>query len=122
MAEREVVWTNHACRAGGLTFAFGSGDLAEPGRVDAGLEQLAAATVRVIGGNQKAPTAVQVRGATPGRARRMEIVGPAPDGGRWVGHVIVFASDGRLHQAAVLGPTPAQEVVDTYFESIRVGP
>lgn len=120
IAAHDVLWTNHVCRAGRLTFALGSADLSDPALVAGGLQQLAAAASSDPSAKVLSDAPLALPGAMPS-ARRIQLYARRRDGEAWQGHVALFAKETRVYQATVLGIEARGEAVETFFESLRVG-
>ncbi len=112
-----------SCSAGGLTFGLARIDAGDGARIgplmqasrDALASNLSAA------GRIEAAGVVRVGGMTPHPdAGRFRVSGSAPDGGRLSAHAMLFVHRNVVYQATVLGPAPEREVVDLFFESIRL--
>ncbi len=111
-----------ACEAGGQTWGLASGELGDPARLTAALDELAAAAGSNVAANPSA-MAASVPGATPHAGnRRLRLDGRRPDGQPVRMQLAVFAHGTRVYQATALGDRLPDELADTFFGSLRVGP
>jgi hypothetical protein len=111
-----------ACTAAGATYAMGFADVAEPDRVDRGLDELADAAARNIGSLGSAGSGqLSVAGMTPNpRARRLTLAGQMADGVAVHESVAVFARGTRIYQATIVGARLDDAAVEAYFGSLRL--
>lgn len=113
----------HACTAAGTTFALTMADVRDVRSVGPALDELAAAAVRNLAARIDANEPAQVPGMTPnGEARRLLLSGQLPGGEKVIEHVVVFAHGSRIYQLALVGAQPATEVVQPFFDGIRLTP
>ena len=109
------------CTAGGATYALAFFDVAGPADVANALSGLRAAAARNLVVAEPAPEPVRVRGMTPNpMAARLRIDGRGPDGATVKEQAAFFAKGLRVYQASVLGPTLADEAVDTFFGGLKL--
>lgn len=122
LAAVPVEMTLLVCNAAGMTFAVAHADVADPARVAAALDELAAAAQR----NLRASTATlrsepaRVPGMTPNaRAVALSFAGRSGAGGATHQSALFFANGTTVVQATVLGERLAADAVDTFFGALR---
>jgi hypothetical protein len=122
LAGASVKLSLQACDGGGQTWGLASTDLADPARLAAALDELAAAAGANLTATPRA-TPLQVPGATPQPGgRRVAVDGRRPDGEAAQMELALFTHGTRVYQATVLGRQLPAEPVDTFFTSLRVLP
>lgn len=113
----------HACSAADATFALAMADVGDVRSVGPALNELAAAAVRNLAARIDADEPARVQGMTPNReARRLRLSGRLADGRPVVEHVAVFAHGSRVFQLALVGSQLTGEVVQPFFDGIRLMP
>lgn len=114
-----------SCSAGDLTFAVGRVETGEPERVSVLMRAVLQSTSDNLGtprgALQYGPAALAGVPVHPD-AGRFRMAGRAPDGKELIAHSILFTAGGVVYQATVIGLRMGPEVVETFFESIRVAP
>jgi hypothetical protein len=124
LADRPESMQLTSCSAGDLTFGIGRVEARELERVPALMRAVLEATAANLatpgGALPYGPAAVANVPAHP-NAGRFRMVGRAPDGKQLVAHAMLFTARGVVYQASVIGLRPEPEVVDMFFESIRIG-
>lgn len=112
-----------SCSAGGLTFGLSRVEADSPARVGLLLQTLSETlSTNLSAGAEPMPMGPA---AVPGAARhpnagRYRVAGSGRDGAPLTAQALLFAHGGSVYQATVIGGTLVAEVVDTFFESIRV--
>ena len=112
-----------ACETGGATFGLAMVELRDASRSPAAVAALRDAQ----GGNFAAEAKVAKAVVIPGADARPDMLryrldGRLPDGEAVSQHLVYFARGARVYQAAVLARKAPAEVVDTFFEGIRLLP
>ena len=120
LAGAPVVLTLQVCDAAGQTFGLAHAEVADPARVRAALQELAAAAARNTASKALRTTALQIAGATPNPAsQRQRLGGRLPDGKPVQMELALFAIGTRVFQASVLGEALRDDVVETFIGSLR---
>lgn len=115
-----VQLTLQVCSADGQTFGLAHADMADPARVQAALQELAAAAARNTAGTPLRTAPLQVPGATPNAAsQRQRLSGRLPDGKPAQMELVLFAIGTRVYQASVLGEALRDDVVETFIASLH---
>ena len=109
------------CTAGGATYALAFFDVSGPAEVASALAGLRTVAATNLGVAEPAPEPLRVRGMTPNAmAARLRISGRGPDGAAVQEQAAFFTKGLRVYQASVLGPTLADEAVDTFFGGLKL--
>jgi hypothetical protein len=112
-----------ACKAEDLTWALASADVTDPALVGPALLALREGTRANLQGQVVETVPVAVRGATPHDGQvRVRVQGRKQDGTATSARLIVFSHGTQVFQAIVMGARWPDGAVDTFFESLRVGP
>lgn len=121
LAQQRLRLLLYACKTAGATFAVASAEVDDVRRVGATLRELGEAAARNVGASPGEGRPVQVAGMTPNEhARRFDFAGRLPNGDSATEHVAVFARGGRVYQATVVGVQPSMDMVQTFFDAIRL--
>lgn len=112
-----------ACGLEAGTFALAHATLADPARVGAALEELAASARANVQGQVAWSAPADVPGMTPhAAARQWRIEGRLPDGKPVLLHGLVFSYGPQVFQASVIGERPDEALVKTFFGSLAIRP
>lgn len=115
--------TMRACQADGVTYALASAEVGDPARIAPALVQLKSIQVGNIGGTASAARPLALQGMTPSaEAQRVDVQGALPDGTPVRQSSAFFTRGTWAFQATVMGPRPAAEAIETFFEGLRFGP
>jgi len=120
LAGAPVALTLLVCSADGQTFGLAHADMVDPARVQAALQELAAAAARNVAGTPTRAAPLQLPGSTPNAAsQRQRIVGRLPEGKPAQMELALFAIGTRVFQASVLGEKLSEETVEAFIGSLR---
>ena len=120
LAGAPVVLTLRVCSADGQTFGVADADMFDPARVQAALQELAAAAARNIAGTPTRTAPLQLNGATPNDAsQRQRLAGRLPDGKPAQMELALFAIGTRVFQASVLGEKLNDETVEAFIGALH---
>ena len=109
------------CATKGVTFAVAFVDVADPTAVTGALAELRAVAVANVRAAAPQLQALNVRGMTANPAAgRLAAAGHLPDGAPIRVHAAFFVHDLRLYQATVIGADPPADVVQTFFDALRL--
>jgi hypothetical protein len=123
LAGAKTSMTMRACQAAGVTYALASAELGDPARIAPALAQLKSNLVGNIGGTAPAARPLVLAGMTPSaEAQRVDAQGALPDGAPVRQSSAFFARGTWVFQATVMGPKPAAEAVETFFEGLKFAP
>ena len=112
----------HACSAGGQTWALASADVIDPALVGRALDELLMQAAVNIGAASAPMLPLAVPGSTPhAGSRQMRMAGRLPDGRGIAETVAVFSHGTVVIQATAFGEPLADEAVQIFFGSLRVG-
>lgn len=112
-----------ACKADDLTWALAAADVTDPARVGPALLALREGTRANLQGRFAETVPATVRGATPHDGQvRVLVQGRRQDGSATSARFIVFSHGTQVFQAIVMGARRPEDAVETFFESVRVGP
>jgi hypothetical protein len=115
--------TMRACQADGITYALASAEVGDPARIAPALAQLKSNLVGNIGGTAPAARPLALPGMTPSpEAQRIDVQGALPDGAPVRQSSAFFARGTWVFQATVMGPKPAAEAIDAFFEGLKFAP
>lgn len=122
MAGQAAAMQLTSCSAGGLTFGLGRIDAGDASRVEPLMQATRdALTANLSAASAEATGSADVKGAAVHpQSQRFRVEGVTPDGARLRAHAVVFAHEGVVYQATVVGAAPASEIVETFFDSIRL--
>jgi hypothetical protein len=121
LAGSAVRLTVTACRAGSTTFGLAFADVVDPGRIGPALAELTESAVQNLSGRAEPPRPLSVSGMTPNpAAARIRLSGRRPDGAAIEEEIAVFTKGTRIYQATVLAPRLDREVVDTFFDALKL--
>lgn len=113
----------HACSAAGNTFAVSGLAMREVNDVTPAIQFLRDAATRNLGAGSAVAQPYAVPGMTPNaQAGRSVLGGHRPDGSAVTEHLLLFAHGARIYQASVVGDTPNEAAVATFFGGLRVMP
>jgi hypothetical protein len=111
----------YACSADGNTYALGALMLDDVRGVAATLADLRVAAARNLGAAAPTLQPFEVPGMTPNtQAGRATLQGRRPDGSAVTEHVLLFARGAQLYQATVVGNTPPDAAVSTFFGGLTL--
>lgn len=125
VAGRPVTMEMLACPAGGETYAVSFFDVASPAQTSGALAALRTALIDNLQSgvaDRTAPQAIglAIVGMTPNpEAGQWLVRGRRPDGTTLVARGAFFAHGLRIYQAAVVGPTMANDAVDPFFVGLK---
>jgi len=121
MAGREVEMVALGCEAGGATFAILTADLGDAARADEALAQWQRAALANLRGKpvRNQPFVPPGAVALPA-SQRIESQGQRSDGSAIRSDAAYFAQGGRLFQAVVFTTEPRPEVLQPFFEGLRL--
>lgn len=112
--------TMRACQAGGVTYALASAEVGDPARIAPALAELKSSLAGNIGGTAPVTRPLALPGMTPSaEAQRVALQGALPDGTPVRQSSAFFARGTWVFQATVMGPEPAAEAVETFFEGFK---
>lgn len=121
LAGQPVEMTLLACRAGDTTYALSHADVIDPARVGPSLQALTAAAASNLATATGEGRAWHVDGMTPNpHSQRMRLEGRLPDGSAVREDLVTFAKGTHVYQATVIGPAPAEESVNVYFDNLKL--
>lgn len=113
----------HACSAGGLTWGLAVADMGDPALVGPALDELANAAAANIGTAVAPRQPLRLAGATPNPASGLQrLSGKLPDGKTVQMQAAVFTRGTLVFQASVLGDRVADDVAQTFFDTVRFSP
>lgn len=113
----------YACAAGGTTWGLALADVTQPAQVGPALAELVASAANNLGAAAGKSLPWRVAGETPNDAAGVQrLEGKLPDGKKVQMQVLVFTRGTLVYQASVLGERVADDAVQTFFESVRLGP
>lgn len=117
-----LTMTLASCSAQGLTFGLVQADLDDPARVTPALIALRAALAANLEAQEVRSAAFAPNGATPNaQALRVRLAGRARDGAAIDAEAAFFAHGMRVYQATVLGAKPPAQVIEVFFDNLRLG-
>lgn len=110
-----------ACHAGDAMYALSYGDVSDPGRVGAALEDLRRSALGNLQGVESVERPLQVPGMTPHpQARGVEATGDLPDGRHVTERLALFSKGTRVFQATLFGPSLPPEAVESFLGGLRL--
>lgn len=123
LADQVLVMQLLSCSTGGLTFGLSRIDAGEAARVAPLLEALRealATNLRATAGVEAGGVAA-VGGMTPHPgAGRFRVIGSTPAGAPLRASALIFAHRSVVYQATVIGERFDQEVIESFFDSLRL--
>jgi hypothetical protein len=123
LAGRPVTMVLQVCDVADVSWAVAHAELGDPSAVGPALQMLAAAAHDNLGVPRSAPLAVPVQGATPqAAAGRFRFQGTGRDGRSLDEAVLVVARGTLVVQVTALGPRLADDGIETFLGSVRLGP
>ncbi|AKJ27587.1 hypothetical protein [Caldimonas brevitalea] len=110
-----------SCSTSGMTFGVTHVDLGDPARVTPALNELRAAAVGNLGGQETVLGPAGVAGMTPNpQALRIAVAGRRADGSALAQHAAFFAKGTHVYQASVVGTRLSDEALDSFFSGLRL--
>lgn len=123
LAGRPVTMVLQVCDVAEVTWAVAHAELEDPSVVGPALQMLAAAAHDNLGVPRSVPRAASVQGATPqAAAGRFRFQGKGRDGRSLDEAVLVFARGTLVVQVTALGARLADDSIETFLGSVRLGP
>lgn len=121
LAGREVELQALGCKAGGASFVLMQADVVEAGRASEALQAWQQATVATLRATSPTRQHQVPPGATdlPG-SDRLAARGQQGDGAAVQAEVLFFARGSQVYQAAVYASKATPEMLQTFFESIKL--
>lgn len=111
-----------SCTAGDSTWGIASAAM-DDGATDSALRALRAARLRNLDGRELSVQPLELKGVVPRpEAGRFTVAGRRPDGSAVTEHAAVFAHNGRVFHAAVLGGAPSAQALETFFDNLKPAP
>lgn len=121
LGDTPVTMTVASCTAQGLTFGFAQADVGDPARVTPALIALRAALAANLDARELRSGAFALQGTTPNeQAVRVRCAGRSRDGEPLAAEAAFFARGMRVYQATVLGAQLPAQVIDVFFDNLRI--
>lgn len=118
-----VPMTMMSCTTQGLTFGLVHAELGDPARVTPALAAMRAALGANLGARELKSAPFALPGMTPNEnAVRVRYAGRSPDGAPIEEEAVFFTRAMHVYQAAVLGAHPDPQVIDMFFDNLRLTP
>lgn len=121
LAGEPVEMTLLACRAGDSTYALSHANVVDPARVGPSMQALTAAAASNVDAVPPEGRPWRIDGMTPNsHAQRVQLQGRLPDGRAVREELVTFAKGTHVYQATVIGPAPATESVNVFFDNLKL--